>query len=408
MAELLLPAGNFEKMRSALRFGADAVYLAGKSFGLRASADNFLVDELAEAVAFAHKIGKKVYLTVNITPHVYEYDSLVSFFKEIDGIAFDGLIIADPGVFSLAGEMLPNIDRHISTQAGVVSDRDCIFWYRQGAKRVVLARELSLKEIKDIRKKVPEELELECFIHGSMCVSFSGRCLLSEHFSGRDGNRGYCAQPCRWDYNLYELAEVNKPEMRLPIEETDRGSFIMSSRDLCMIEHIPELMESGISSFKIEGRMKSAYYCAVTANTYRMAIDEFIKSGDDFRYDPEWMKELESVTHREYCSGYYFDEPMKNGNLVTRGGYLTEKTYYATVEKCEGGRIYLVQKNKMVSGQSCELLSPGKTGRPFFAEDMRDEDGNPIDSAPHPRQHFSVKCGLDASAGDIIRSGPST
>ena len=408
MAELLLPAGNFEKMRSALRFGADAVYLAGKSFGLRASADNFSVDELAEAVAFAHKIGKKVYLTVNITPHVYEYDSLVSFFKEIEGIAFDGLIIADPGVFSLAGEMLPNIDRHISTQAGVVSDRDCIFWYRQGAKRVVLARELSLKEIKDIRKKVPEELELECFIHGSMCVSFSGRCLLSEHFSGRDGNRGYCAQPCRWDYNLYELAEVNKPDMRLPIEETDRGSFIMSSRDLCMIEHIPELMESGISSFKIEGRMKSAYYCAVTANTYRMAIDEFIKSGDDFRYDPEWMKELESVTHREYCSGYYFDEPMKNGNLVTRGGYLTEKTYYATVEKCENGRIYLVQKNKMLSGQICELLSPGKTGRAFTADDMRDEDGNPIDSAPHPRQRFSVKCGLDASVGDIIRSGPST
>ncbi len=406
MKELLLPAGNFEKMKAAIRFGADAVYLAGKRFGMRAAADNFDVDSLKEAIRYAHERSKKVYLTVNITPHTYEYADLTAYLASLADCPPDGLIIADPGVFALAGEILPGVQRHISTQAGAVSERDCLFWYKQGATRVVLARELTLAEIKVIRAKIPEELELECFIHGSMCVSFSGRCLLSEHYIGRDGNRGLCAQPCRWEYNLYEIAEVKRPDMRLPIEETDRGTFILSSKDMCTIEHIPELMESGITSFKIEGRMKSAYYAAVTANTYRMAMDVYAKDPVGYAYDPAWMRELESVTHREYCSGYYFDDPPRNGQLVTKGGYLSEKAYLATVESYdpESGRAALVQKNKMCEGQPCELLTPGSAGIPFIASDLRDENGEPIESAPHPYQHFSVRLPFPVKEGDIIRS----
>ena len=406
--ELLLPAGNFEKMKAALRFGADAVYLAGKRFGMRSAADNFGRDELEAAAEYAHEQDKKIYLTVNITPHTDEYDELTKFFADIRDMKSkpDGLIIADPAVFTLAKEMLPDIERHISTQAGAVSDRDCIFWHSLGASRVVLARELSLSEIIEIKKRIPEELEIECFIHGSMCVSFSGRCLLSEHFVGRDGNRGSCAQPCRWEYSLFELAEAKRPEMRLPIEQTERGSFILSSKDMCTIEHIPELCESGISSFKIEGRMKSAYYDAVTANTYRMAIDRYFENPDGYVYDPRWMRELESVTHREYCSGYYFDDPMRNGQLVTRGGYLSEKAYLATVTAYDAvsGRATLIQKNKLCEGAECELLTPGSVGIPFTACDLRDENGEKIESAPHPYQIFSIKTEIPMHEGDIIRS----
>ncbi|MGM9681193.1 MAG: U32 family peptidase [Eubacteriales bacterium] len=406
MPELLLPAGNFEKMKAAIRFGADAVYLAGKRFGLRAAADNFDLDGLKTAIGYAHERGKKVYLTVNITPHTYEYDDLTAYLASLADCPPDALIIADPGVFTLAGELLPGVERHISTQAGAVSEHDCLFWYRQGATRVVLARELRLEEIKAIRQKIPPELELECFIHGSMCVSFSGRCLLSEHFIGRDGNRGFCAQPCRWDYHLYEIAEAKRPEMRLPIEETDRGTFILSSKDLCTVGHIPELMESGIASFKIEGRMKSAYYAAVTANTYRMAMDAYERDPAGYTCDPAWMRELCSVTHREYCSGYYFDDPMKNGQLVTKGGYLSEKAYLATVESYdpESGRAALIQKNKLSAGQECELLTPGSVGVPFTAEALWNEDGDPIESAPHPYQRFFLKMPFPVKEGDIVRS----
>lgn len=404
--ELLLPAGNFEKMKAAIRFGADAVYLAGKRFGLRAGADNFDLPSLNQAITYAHERGKKVYLTVNITPHTYEYDDLTAYFASLADCPPDALIIADPGVFALAGDLLPGVQRHISTQAGAVSEHDCLFWYRQGATRVVLARELSLAEIRRIGQKIPPELELECFIHGSMCVSFSGRCLLSEHYIGRDGNRGFCAQPCRWEYNLYEIAEVKRPDMRLPIEETDRGTFILSSKDLCTIEHIPELMESNIASFKIEGRMKSAYYAAVTANTYRMAMNAYEKDPAGYTYDPAWMRELCSVTHREYCSGYYFDDPMRNGQLVTKGGYLSEKAYLATVEDYDpaNGRATLIQKNKLSAGQNCELLTPGSVGIPFVAEGLLDEAGTPVESAPHPYQRFSLKMPFPVKAGDIVRS----
>lgn len=406
MPELLLPAGNFEKLRSAIRFGADAVYLAGKRFGMRAAASNFTNDELKEAVIYAHSFGKKVYLTVNITPHVHEYDELEAYLNEIKDFGIDALIVADPGVFTTVKSIMPNTDIHISTQAGAVSHRDCLFWYNMGASRVVLARELSMDEILDIRSRIPKDLELECFIHGSMCVSFSGRCLLSNHFLGRDANRGCCAQPCRWDYKLYEIEEVKRPGLRFPVEEHENGTFIMSSKDMNMINHIPELMESGISSFKIEGRMKSAYYAAVCANTYRMAMDAYTKDPENYTFDPLWERELESVTHREYCSGYWFDDPLSVAQTVTVPGYLTEKTYLATAISydSERGTARFVQKNKFCVGETIELLTPGKTGRAFVVNEMWDAKGQPVESCPHPFMEFEIKVPFEVFEGDIIRS----
>ncbi|MBQ7325833.1 MAG: U32 family peptidase, partial [Clostridia bacterium] len=306
MHELLLPAGNFEKLRAAILYGADAVYLAGKRFGMRSAADNFTTEELIAAASYCHERGKKMYITVNISPRWYEYKGLEEYFDTLRAVKPDALIVADPGVLTLAKEMLPDIPLHLSTQAGAVSHADCTFWQKQGVSRVVLARELPLEDIKAIRERISPELELEAFIHGAMCVSFSGRCLLSNYLTGRDANRGMCAQPCRWEYKMYEIEEVKRPGMRFPVEETPQGSFIMSSKDMCMIEHIPELMESGVTSFKVEGRMKSAYYAAVTANAYRMAMDAYAKDPEGYRYDPAWLTELESVSHREYCTGYWF------------------------------------------------------------------------------------------------------
>ena len=404
--ELLLPAGNPEKMRFALLYGADAVYLSGKRFGMRAAADNFSVEELYDAAAYCHERGRKLYLTVNTMPHWYEYGDIEKYFDEIKDSGIDALIIADVGVLELAREKMPRTAIHISTQAGAVSHADCSFWQKNGASRVVLARELSLEEIINIKKRISKELELECFIHGSMCVSWSGRCLLSNHFVGRDGNRGFCAQPCRWEYNLYEIAEVKRPDMHLPVEQTDLGTFIMSSKDMCTIEHIPELIESGISSFKIEGRMKSAYYAAVCANSYRMAIDAYLADPAGYEYDPALKRELESVTHREYCSGYYFSDPSVDAQTVTSPGYLLEKAFLATVESYdpESGRAVLIQRNKMVDGTDVELLSPGRTGVRFTVFDMRGMNGEPIESAPHPQMKFTVRMPFAAKAGDIVRS----
>jgi len=404
--ELLLPAGNPEKMRFAINYGADAVYLAGKRFGMRASADNFTIEELFEATAYAHARGKKVYLTLNTMPHWYEYEDIGRYCDELKDTGIDALIIADVGVLELAKEKMPHTAIHISTQAGAVSHADCAYWHKAGASRAVLARELTLEEIVNIRSRVSPEFELECFIHGSMCVSWSGRCLLSNHFTGRDGNRGMCAQPCRWEYNLYEIAEVKRPEMHLPVEQTGLGTFIMSSKDMCLIERIPELCESGISSFKIEGRMKSAYYCAVCANSYRMAIDAYCADPAGYKYDPAWKRELESVTHREYCTGYYFDEPMNNAQTVTTPGYLLEKAFLATAESYDRqtGRATFVQRNKMFDETECELLTPGRTGIRFKACDMRDSNGEKIDSSPHPLMRFSLRVPFEVKEGDILRS----
>ena len=302
MKELLCPAGNFEKMKAAILYGADAVYLASDSFGMRAAADNFTLDELEEAVKYAHERGVKLYVTVNTMPRSIEYDRLKKYLKRYDEIGVDALIVADIGVLQLVKEITPNMEIHISTQASIVSSHTANAYHKMGAKRVVLARELSLDEIKEIRQNTPKSLEIECFIHGSMCISYSGRCLLSNYYTGRDANRGACAQPCRWNYtnaNPLSFAEEKRLDYNLNLEEYKEGSFVMSSKDMCMIEHIPDLMESGIDSFKIEGRMKSAYYTAICANTYKIAMNEYLKSPQQYRYNPLWLRELESVSHRE-------------------------------------------------------------------------------------------------------------
>ncbi len=403
--ELLLPAGNPEKLAAALRFGADAVYFAGKAFGMRSAADNFTIEEIKDGAALAHSYGAKAYLTVNVMPHGYEYDELRSFLYALNGTGIDAIIAADLGVIATVKDILPDIDIHVSTQASIVSAPAAEQYLRLGCRRVVLARELTLNEIKALRRDTSSELELEAFIHGSMCISYSGRCLLSNHFTGRDANRGQCAQPCRWNYNIYEIAEEKRLDMPLPIAETDRGTFIMSSKDMCMIEHIPELMESGIDSFKIEGRMKSAYYTAVCANTYRMAIDAYLSSPENYVYDPAYLSELESVSHREYDTGYYFADSMCDAKTVTEVGYVREKAYVGVVSDydSETGRATVIQRNKVVAGETVEVISPGKIGRAFVCEEMKDEKGNDIDSAPHPLMKFSLKVPFEVGVGDIIR-----
>ncbi len=408
LPELLSPAGNFEKLRAAVLYGADAVYFAGQEFGMRSAADNFSLGELESAIAFCHERGRKAYITVNTMPHWDEIEPLERYLRDISsfGELPDGMIVADMGVASLKNEILPSVALHVSTQAGIVSHTDALAWYRLGAKRAVLARELSLEDIKQIKARIPQDMELEVFIHGSMCVSFSGRCLLSNHFTGRDANRGMCTQPCRWNYHIYELEEEKRPGDRLPIAETDRGTFIMSSKDMCMIEHIPELAEAGVSSLKIEGRMKSVYYAAVTANSYRMALDAY-SAGKP--YDPMWRRELDSVSHRPYCTGYFFDDPMSDAQICDeegiRTGYIREKSYIATVRSYDPstGLAYCVQRNKLVRSSRAELITPGHGGIAFTADEMFDAEGNPIESAPHPSMEFSVRLPFAAKPGDIIR-----
>ena len=404
--EILSPAGNFEKMRAAILYGADAVYLSGQVFGMRAAADNFTVDEMREAVAYAHERGLKVYLTLNTMPREYEYPELEKYLAEIGNIGLDAMIIADVGVLMLVKRLLPNMEIHISTQANATSAAACLAWYGLGAKRVVLARELTLDEIRAIRAAVPEELELECFIHGSMCVSYSGRCLLSNHIIGRDANRGMCAQPCRWNYKIrsYEIEEEKRPDCKMPIEEINGETFIMASRDTCTIEHIPELCEAGINSFKIEGRMKSAYYAAVVTNAYRMALDSYLSG--NYEYDPRWYDELLSVSHREYNTGYYFADSHTDANLVTDNGYIKDKAYLAlcTSYNSESGLATLTQRNKMTLGDEIELLTPGSIGQPINVTELYDEDMNPIESTPHPYMTFYMKVSLPMRAGDIIRA----
>ena len=404
--EILSPAGNLEKMKAAIRYGADAVYLAGKLFGMRAAADNFSEEELYEAVSYAHERGVKVYLTLNTMPREYEYAELRNYIERLGPIGIDALIIGDIGVLMLVRELLPEMEIHISTQANAVSSQDCIAWYKLGARRVVLARELSLEEIKAIRAAVPEDLELECFIHGSMCISYSGRCLLSGHMIGRDANRGMCAQPCRWNYTIrgYEITEEKRPDCKMPIEEVNGETFIMASRDTCTIEHIPELVEAGINSFKIEGRMKSAYYTAVTANAYRMALDSYFSG--NYEYDPRWYRELLSVTHRTYATGYYFSESFTDANTVSDNGYMKEKAYLAVVLKYDSstGLALMSQRNKMKLGDKIEVITPGSVGKTLEYSELYGEDMQPIEATSHPYMSFYMKTAAELREGDIIRA----
>ena len=420
MPELLSPAGNFEKLKAAILYGADAVYCAGQMFGMRAAADNFTVEELYEATEYVHARGKKIYLTVNTMPHVQEYPALRRFLTDIKDAGIDAMIVADLGVMATIREILPEMEIHVSTQTSIVSPASAKAWSAMGAKRLVLARELTMREILAIRQELPLDVELEAFVHGSMCVSYSGRCLLANAFNGRDGNRGTCSQPCRWNYSL---VEEKRPDMPFPIEQQENvGTFIMSSKDMCMIEHIPELMQSGVASFKIDGRMKSAYYTAVVTNAYRMAIDAYQQNPDAYQFNPLWLEELESVSHREYGTGFYFDNPMENPQLVSECGYMREKAYFSTAIEYdedeaealraagvamenENGRLYrFIQRNKVSKGEGAEVISPKKTGVGFVVNELYAPDGCALESTPHPSMVYWCRVPFAVKEGDILRA----
>lgn len=416
--ELLSPAGNFEKMKAALLYGADAVYLAGIRFGMRSAADNFTDEELYEAVQYTHQAGKRLYLTLNTMPHGNEYPALKDFLKRIRTYGIDAVIVADLGVLATVRAILPDMEIHISTQAGIVSPEAANAYAALGAKRLVLARELTLSEIRAIREGLPSDVELETFIHGSMCVSYSGRCLLSHYLTGRDANRGACTQPCRWNYTI---TEEKRPDQPFPVEENEQGTFVMSSKDMCTIGILPQLMEAGIDSFKIEGRMKSAYYTAVVTGAYRMAMDAYLADPSGYRFNAAWQRELESVSHREYCTGYYLDSPTENAQIATMDGYIREKAYFATAlsedelplphglkqETAEGLLYPFVQRNKVSIGDAAEIISPGRVGRAFTVTELYDEAGESLSSAPHPSMRFFVRIPFAVHAGDIMRSGES-
>ncbi len=407
MPELLSPAGNFEKLKAAIRYGADAVYCAGQAFGMRAAAGNFTLAELAEAAEYVHARGKRLHITVNIMARDADYPRLREYLYALREVGPDALIVADLGVMAEVRRILPDVELHVSTQASVVSAAACRAYAGLGASRIVLARELMLDEIRAIRAELDPAIELETFIHGSMCISYSGRCGLSYALTGRDANRGACTQPCRWNY---AIVEEKRPDEPMPIESGESGTFIFSSKDMCMIEHIPALMEAGIASFKIEGRMKSAYYTAVVTNAYRMAIDRWLDAragGAAYCYDPAWLRELESVSHREYCTGYFFDDPAKVDHTCTQPGYLREKAYLATVRDYdpETGIATFIQHNKACRGDAVELLTPGRVGIPFTLGELWDEEGNAIDATPHPLMIYRTRVPFAVKPDDILRAG---
>lgn len=396
--ELLAPAGNMECLRYALMYGADAIYLAGTRFGMRAGANNFTDEELKNAVELAHSAGAKVYLACNIVARCDEIAPMADFFEFAQAIGIDAFIISDLGVMRTAQRHAPNVPIHISTQTGVANHETAAMLHELGAQRVVLARELSLAEVSELRAKTPKELEIEAFVHGSMCVSFSGRCLLSNYLTNRDANRGQCAQPCRWKYSL---VEETRPNEFFPIMEDDRGTHILNSRDMNMIEHIPELLEAGVSSLKIEGRAKSSYYVGVVVNAYRAAIDYFSEHGAEPPL-PKWIAdEVNKVSHREYSTGFYFgDYP---GQVYDNGGYVREYEVAAVVEHCDGTEAVLSQRNRFCTGDILEAVIPGLEPVEFITENMRNADDESIDAAPHPMMTVKMPCSLVLPAGTFLR-----
>ena len=401
--ELLAPAGDRERLEAALMFGADAVYLGGDCFGMRAAPQNFNFEQLKEAVELCHNKGVKVYLTCNTLARNDEILKLPEYLEKWQDIGIDALIVADIGVLSLCKKYAPKVPIHISTQAGIVNHVTANEFYNMGATRVVTARELSLTEIAEIRAKVPRDLEIECFIHGAMCVSFSGRCLLSNYLVNRDANRGECAQPCRWEY---AIMEVKRDGMYFPIQDSKEGTYILNSKDMCMIEHIPDLVNAGISSFKIEGRAKSAYYAAVITNAYRMAIDEYLKNpSDDFK-TPQWIvDECYKVSYREYCTGFYYHAPNEDANISFDGGYKRHYDVMAQVKECKDGFIIAEQRNKFSRGDELDALMPGEKPVVFTADELFDGNDNEIENAPHPMMTVKIKSDLVFPEGTLLRKG---
>ncbi len=400
--ELLIPAGSLDVLKTAVIYGADAVYIGGEAFGLRAKAKNFSNQEMKEGIAFAHERGAKVYITANILAHNQDLAGVEAYFHELKEIRPDALIISDPGVFAIARRILPDIELHISTQANNTNYGTYRFWYELGAKRVVSARELSLAELKEIRANIPEDMEIESFIHGAMCISYSGRCLLSNYFTGRDANQGACTHPCRWKY---AVVEETRPGEYMPVYENERGTYIFNSKDLCMIEHIPELMEAGIDSFKIEGRMKTALYVATVARTYRKAIDDYRKDPALYRSNMEWYKEeIGKCTYREFTTGFYFGKPDETTQIYDNSTYVKNYTYLGTVETVDGsGRCRIEQKNKFSVGETIEIMKPDGRNIMAVVKGICDNEGNARESAPHPKEILWVELNQETEDYDILR-----
>ena len=400
--ELLVPASSLEVLKTAVIYGADAVYIGGEAFGLRAKAKNFSSEDMKAGIAFAHEHGVKVYVTANILAHNDDLDGAREYFRELKEIGPDALIISDPGMFMIAKEVWPEVEIHISTQANNTNYQTYRFWWQQGAKRVVSARELSLAEIKEIREHIPEEMEIESFIHGAMCISYSGRCLLSNYFTGRDANQGACTHPCRWKY---AVVEEKRPGEYLPVYENERGTYIFNSKDLCMIEYIPEIIDAGIDSLKIEGRMKTALYVACVARTYRKAIDDYLESEEKYRANMDWYRaEIAKCTYRQFTTGFYFGKPDENTQIYDNNTYVNEFVYLGTVEKIdERGFAKFEQRNKFCVGDTIELMKRDGQNIETKVLAMYNEEGEAVESCPHSKQVIYVELSVKPEVYDIMR-----
>ena len=400
--ELLIPAGSLDVLKTAVIYGADAVYLGGEAFGLRAKAKNFTNEEIMEGIKFAHDHGVKVYITANILAHNDDLAGVEEYFEELKTIRPDALIISDPGVFAIAKRVLPDMEIHISTQANNTNYGTYLFWHELGAKRVVSARELSLKEIKEIREHIPEDMEIESFIHGAMCISYSGRCLLSNFFTGRDANQGACTHPCRWKYSV---VEETRPGEYMPVYENERGTYIFNSKDLCMIEHVPEMIDAGIDSFKIEGRMKTALYVATVARTYRKAIDDYLENPEKYKANMEWYKEeIGKCTYREFTTGFYFGKPTSETQIYDSNTYVKNYIYLGTVEERDArGFAKIEQKNKFSVGETIEIMKPDGRNISALVRGIYTEDCESQESAPHPKQVLYIDLDGEVEQYDILR-----
>ncbi len=395
--EVLSPVGDFERLIAAVQFGADAVYLAGKEFGMRASQTNFDNDELTRAVIYAHQNNVKVYLTCNTLPRNDEIDKLPEYLKFVESIGIDAVIASDIGVLSLIKKHTPNMEIHISTQAGIINFQTALAFYEMGAKRVVLAREVPMEDIAEIRRRIPDDMDIEVFVHGAMCMSFSGRCLISNYLTGRDANRGECAQPCRWGYYL---VEEKRPNDYYPIFEDDKGSYILNAKDLCMIAHIDELIKAGVTSLKIEGRAKSSYYVSVITNAYKMAVDQYMKDPENFKIDEWLIDEVQKVSHRKYTTGFYFDTPTQ---YYETGGYTRDYDVIAVVDDCKDGYLYCTQKNKFWLNDETEVLEPSSKPFNLKIEELFNDKAEPLEAACHPLMKLKIKCDRAVKKGSIIR-----
>ena len=399
--ELLVPASSLEVLKIATVFGADAVYIGGEAFGLRAKARNFSKEEMAQGIAFAHEHGVKVYVTVNILAHNYDLAGVREYLKELKELKPDALIIADPGIFTYAKEICPEIERHISTQANNTNYETYRFWYKLGAKRVVTARELSLEEIRQIRANIPDDMEIETFIHGAMCISYSGRCLLSNFLVGRDANQGSCTHPCRWKYSV---VEETRPGEYMPVYENERGTYIFNSKDLCMIEHIPEMIDAGIDSFKIEGRMKTALYVATVARTYRKALDDYQKDPELYRKNMPWyLDQISNCTYRQFTTGFFFGKPDHETQIYDNNTYIREYTYLGIVGAVENGLARIEQRNKFSVGETIEIMKPDGSNVEAKVLRILNEDGEEQESAPHSKQVLHVELSETPAQYDLLR-----